>query len=150
MSESSAAAIGRKVLSRATAEERGQLTPILVDVGGGTSEVAVISLGGIVASRPVRVGGYDMDESPGQPVPDCPPLDIRLPTAAAATHANGSAPHHARERDAPDTGAPCASATAPRRPPPGLGAREDARDRAPRLRGEGVRRAEEGRGRSWG
>ena len=30
---------------------------MVVDIGGGTSEVAVISLGGIVASRSVRVGG---------------------------------------------------------------------------------------------
>src|SRR5271168_4275525 len=36
---------------------------MVVDVGGGTSEVAVISLGGIVLSRSVRVGGYEMDEA---------------------------------------------------------------------------------------
>jgi rod shape-determining protein MreB and related proteins len=36
---------------------------MVVDVGGGTSEVAVISLGGIVVSRSVRVGGYDLDEA---------------------------------------------------------------------------------------
>jgi len=36
---------------------------MIVDVGGGTSEVAVISLGGIVLSRSVRVGGYEMDEA---------------------------------------------------------------------------------------
>jgi rod shape-determining protein MreB len=36
---------------------------IVVDVGGGTSEVAVISLGGIVVSRSLRVGGYDFDEA---------------------------------------------------------------------------------------
>ena len=35
---------------------------MVVDVGGGTSEVAVISLGGIVVSRSLRVGGYDFDE----------------------------------------------------------------------------------------
>src|SRR3954468_16657741 len=34
-----------------------------VDVGGGTSEVAVISLGGIVESESVRTGGYEMDEA---------------------------------------------------------------------------------------
>ena len=38
---------------------------MVVDVGGGTSEVAVISLGGIVVSRSVRVGGYDLDEAIG-------------------------------------------------------------------------------------
>jgi rod shape-determining protein MreB and related proteins len=36
---------------------------MVVDIGGGTTEVAVISLGGIVVSRSVRVGGYEMDES---------------------------------------------------------------------------------------
>ena len=35
----------------------------VVDIGGGTSEVAVISLGGIVASRSVRVGGDEFDQS---------------------------------------------------------------------------------------
>jgi rod shape-determining protein MreB and related proteins len=34
---------------------------MIVDVGGGTSEVAVISLGGVVALEAVRVGGFDMD-----------------------------------------------------------------------------------------
>jgi rod shape-determining protein MreB len=34
-----------------------------VDIGGGTSEVAVISLGQIVVSRSVRSGGYDLDEA---------------------------------------------------------------------------------------
>jgi rod shape-determining protein MreB len=34
---------------------------MIVDIGGGTSEVAVISLGGIVVSRSVRVGGDGMD-----------------------------------------------------------------------------------------
>ncbi len=36
---------------------------MIVDVGGGTTEVAVISLGGIVYSRSVRVGGDKMDEA---------------------------------------------------------------------------------------
>jgi rod shape-determining protein MreB len=36
---------------------------MVVDVGGGTSEMAVISMGGIVVSRSVRVGGYEMDEA---------------------------------------------------------------------------------------
>jgi rod shape-determining protein MreB len=34
---------------------------MIVDIGGGTSEVAVISLGGIVVSQSVRVGGDEMD-----------------------------------------------------------------------------------------
>ncbi len=36
---------------------------VVLDVGGGTSEVAVISLGGIVVSRSLRVGGYDLDDA---------------------------------------------------------------------------------------
>ncbi len=36
---------------------------MVIDVGGGTTEVAVISLGGIVYSRSVRVGGDKMDEA---------------------------------------------------------------------------------------
>jgi rod shape-determining protein MreB len=36
---------------------------MIVDIGGGTTEVAIISLGGIVYSRSVRVGGDKMDEA---------------------------------------------------------------------------------------
>jgi len=36
---------------------------MVVDIGGGTTEVAVLSLGGIVYSRSVRIGGDKMDES---------------------------------------------------------------------------------------
>ena len=36
---------------------------MIVDIGGGTTEVAVISLGGIVTSRSVRVGGDEFDSS---------------------------------------------------------------------------------------
>jgi rod shape-determining protein MreB and related proteins len=42
------------------AEPNGNM---VVDIGGGTTEVAVISLGGIVVSRSLRVGGYEMDEA---------------------------------------------------------------------------------------
>jgi rod shape-determining protein MreB len=55
--ESIAAAIGAGI---DIAEPRGRM---VVDVGGGTSEVAVISLGGIVVSRSLRVGGYDLDDA---------------------------------------------------------------------------------------
>ncbi|MBA2750761.1 MAG: rod shape-determining protein [Actinobacteria bacterium] len=34
---------------------------MVVDVGGGTSETAVISLGGVVALRAIRVGSFDID-----------------------------------------------------------------------------------------
>ncbi len=36
---------------------------MVVDMGGGTTEVAVISLGGIVVSRSIRIGGDELDEA---------------------------------------------------------------------------------------
>jgi rod shape-determining protein MreB and related proteins len=36
---------------------------MIVDVGGGTTEVAVVSLGGIVTSQSIRIGGDELDES---------------------------------------------------------------------------------------
>jgi rod shape-determining protein MreB len=42
------------------AEPQGSM---IIDVGGGTSEIAVISLGGIVYARSIRVGGDEMDQA---------------------------------------------------------------------------------------
>jgi rod shape-determining protein MreB len=36
---------------------------MVVDIGGGTTEVAVISLGGIVIWESIRIGGYELDDS---------------------------------------------------------------------------------------
>jgi len=36
---------------------------MIVDVGGGTSEVAVISLGGVVTSESIRIGGDEIDDA---------------------------------------------------------------------------------------
>lgn len=36
---------------------------MIVDIGGGTTEVAVISLGGIVTSRSIRIAGDEMDDA---------------------------------------------------------------------------------------
>ena len=36
---------------------------IIVDIGGGTTEVAVISLGGIVVSNSIRIAGDEIDEA---------------------------------------------------------------------------------------
>ena len=55
--EPMAAAIGAGL---PIAEPTGNM---IVDVGGGTTEVAVISLGGIVVSQSLRVGGDEMDEA---------------------------------------------------------------------------------------
>ncbi|TCL70952.1 rod shape-determining protein MreB [Hydrogenispora ethanolica] len=38
---------------------------LIVDIGGGTTEVAVISLGGIVSSRSIRIAGDEMNEAIG-------------------------------------------------------------------------------------
>ena len=55
--EPMAAAIGAGL---PIAEPTGNM---IVDIGGGTTEVAVISLGGIVVSQSLRVGGDEMDEA---------------------------------------------------------------------------------------
>ena len=55
--EPMAAAIGAGL---PVAEPTGSM---IVDIGGGTSEVAVISLGGIVSSRSVRVAGDEFDSA---------------------------------------------------------------------------------------
>jgi rod shape-determining protein MreB len=52
-----AAAIGAEL---PIAEPTGHM---VVDVGGGTSEMAVIALGGIVVSQSLRIGGYDFDDA---------------------------------------------------------------------------------------
>src|SRR5947199_25406 len=55
--EPMAAAIGAGL---PVAEPTGSM---VLDIGGGTSEVAVISLGGIVVSESIRVGGDELDEA---------------------------------------------------------------------------------------
>ncbi len=57
MEEPMAAAIG------AGLPVMGPTGSMVVDIGGGTTEVAILSLGGIVYSRSVRVGGDRMDEA---------------------------------------------------------------------------------------
>ena len=55
--EPMAAAIGAGLLIE------GPEGNFIVDIGGGTSEIAVISLGGIVLGRSVRIAGDEMDEA---------------------------------------------------------------------------------------
>lgn len=55
--EPMAAAIGAGV---SVFEPTGVMT---VDIGGGTTEIAVISLGGIVVNRSIKMAGYDMDQA---------------------------------------------------------------------------------------
>ncbi len=70
--ESAASAGARRVylIEESVAAALGVGLPIhdptasmVVDVGGGTTEVAVLSLGGIVYSRSIRIGGDKMDEA---------------------------------------------------------------------------------------
>jgi rod shape-determining protein MreB len=71
---------------------------MVVDVGGGTSEVAIISLGAIVLSRSVRVGGYEMDEGITNHLRVAHKLAIGSRTAEAIKIAIGSAmPLHPEE-----------------------------------------------------
>ena len=64
---------------------------MVLDIGGGTSEVAVIALGGIVVSRSVRVGGYEMDEAISHYIRDAHQLAIGSQTAEAIKLQIGSA-----------------------------------------------------------
>jgi rod shape-determining protein MreB and related proteins len=64
---------------------------MVVDVGGGTSEVAVLSLGGIVVSASVRTGGYELDEALMAYVRRVHGLTIGQPTAETLKMEIGSA-----------------------------------------------------------
>jgi rod shape-determining protein MreB len=80
-----AAAIGAGI---AIEEPIGRM---VVDVGGGTSEMAVISLGGIVLFRSIRVGGYEMDEAIAAYMRNCYQLAIGSRTAEMIKISIGSA-----------------------------------------------------------
>ncbi|MXZ06766.1 MAG: rod shape-determining protein [Acidimicrobiia bacterium] len=68
---------------------------MVVDIGGGTTEVAVIAMGGVVVSRSVRVGGDAMDERIIEWVKKEHNLLLGLRTAEQIKMAIGSAyPYH--------------------------------------------------------
>jgi rod shape-determining protein MreB and related proteins len=69
-------------------ETRGSM---IVDVGGGTTEVAIFSLGGIVISRSIRVAGDEMDEDIVQYMRTKHNMLIGEPTAEKVKWAIGSA-----------------------------------------------------------
>ncbi len=73
---------------------------MVVDVGGGTSETAVISLGGIVATRAIRCGGFDLDAAIQSYVRTTFGVAIGERTAEAVKLAIGSAAPYADEPDA--------------------------------------------------
>ncbi len=69
-------------------ETRGSM---IVDIGGGTTEVALFSLGGIVLSRSIRVAGDEMDEDIVQYMRNKHNLLIGEPTAERVKMTIGSA-----------------------------------------------------------
>lgn len=77
------------------AEIRGSM---IVDIGGGTSEVAVMSMGGVVVSRSLRVAGDEMDEDIVQYMRNKYNLLIGLRMAEQAKIAIGSAYHLPEEK----------------------------------------------------
>jgi rod shape-determining protein MreB len=64
---------------------------MVIDIGGGTTEVAVISLGGMVVWESIRVGGYEMDDALVDYVKNVHKLLIGQETAESAKIAIGSA-----------------------------------------------------------
>jgi rod shape-determining protein MreB len=70
------------------AEPRGHM---VVDIGGGTSEVAVLSMGEIVVETSLRLGGYDLDEAIIAFVRRTHGVAIGQPTAEELKLAIGSA-----------------------------------------------------------
>jgi rod shape-determining protein MreB len=64
---------------------------MVIDIGGGTTEVAVISLGGMVVWESIRVGGYEMDDALVDHVKNVHKLLIGQETAESAKIAVGSA-----------------------------------------------------------
>ncbi|MGH9082414.1 MAG: rod shape-determining protein [Acidimicrobiales bacterium] len=73
---------------------------MVVDVGGGTSETAVISLGGVVTMRAIRCGGFDFDGAVQSYVRSTFNLAIGERTAEAVKMAIGSAGPYDGEQDA--------------------------------------------------
>jgi rod shape-determining protein MreB and related proteins len=64
---------------------------MVIDIGGGTTEVAVIALGAMVVWESIRVGGYEMDDAIVDYVKSVHKLLIGQETAEAAKIAVGSA-----------------------------------------------------------
>ncbi|MDS1029399.1 rod shape-determining protein [Bacillota bacterium LX-D] len=73
---------------------------MIVDIGGGTTEVAIISLGGIVTSRSIRIGGDEMDEAIVQHIKKNYNLMIGERTAEEIKMQIGAAYFANREQDA--------------------------------------------------
>ncbi len=72
---------------------------LVVDIGGGTTEVALISLGGIVASQSIRVAGDEMDEAIAQYVKNEYKILIGLRTAEDIKIEIGTALNSGEEKE---------------------------------------------------
>ncbi|QSO45916.1 rod shape-determining protein [Alicyclobacillus mengziensis] len=80
---------------------------MVVDIGGGTTEVAIISLGGIVTSRSIRVAGDEMDEAIMQHIKKAYNLmigertaeDLKISVGTAMTTENSTESMDIRGRD---------------------------------------------------
>src|SRR3989442_12469595 len=76
---------------------------MVVDVGSGTSEVAIISMGAMVVKRSLRIAGYNFDDAligwlrrahgliVGQPTPEAPKVEIG-PAAPVGPPQGGEGP----------------------------------------------------------
>jgi rod shape-determining protein MreB len=71
---------------------------MIIDIGGGTSEVAIISLGGVVAAHSARVGGNKIDNAIAQYIKKKHGLAIGERTAEEIKIAVGSAIPQVKEK----------------------------------------------------
>src|SRR3954469_4383871 len=78
---------------------------MVIDIGGGTTEVAVISLGGMVVWESIRVGGYEMDDAIVDYVKNVHKLLIGQETAEVAKIEIGSGSPADGGRERPGGGA---------------------------------------------
>lgn len=88
--EPMAAAIGANL---PVSEAKGSM---IVDIGGGTTEIAVISLGGIVINKSLRIAGDELDDSIVSYVRLKHSLLMGLPSSELVKKTIGSA-HHSKE-----------------------------------------------------
>ena len=88
---------------------------MVVDIGGGTTEVAVISLGGIVTSQSVRIGGDELDEAIISFIKKEYSLALGERTAEEIKIALGSAWRARRRSCTPRSAAATSSPACPRR-----------------------------------
>lgn len=73
---------------------------LIVDVGGGTSEVGVISMGGVVVDKSIRLGGFDIDDAITRYIRDRYSIVVGERTAEQIKIAVGSAFPMAEETQA--------------------------------------------------